>query len=136
VSTGGAFGAFRASGRAATFENPATTVRCPTPFVGLAPAVRAVTTDAPNDPRGAAARRRSAMSDSRGVFARNLSRAARRGPAGGPALADVGSGEGVSESADTTPYPVSRAVPMPRATANPPTRPTYRAAPTWSSEPG
>jgi hypothetical protein len=36
-------------------------------------------------------------------------------------------------SAEATPYPVRMAVPTPRATASPPTRPTYRAAPIASS---
>lgn len=36
-------------------------------------------------------------------------------------------------SAEATPYPVRMAVPTPRATASPPTRPIYRAAPIASS---
>jgi hypothetical protein len=39
----------------------------------------------------------------------------------------------VGGSADATPVPVKMATPTPRATASPPTRPTYLAAPTVSS---
>jgi hypothetical protein len=46
---------------------------------------------------------------------------------------DVDDGPAVSDSADATPYPVRTAVPTPRATASPPTRPIYRAAPIASS---
>jgi septal ring-binding cell division protein DamX len=37
------------------------------------------------------------------------------------------------DSAEATPYPVRMAMPTPRATASPPTRPMYRAAPITSS---
>jgi hypothetical protein len=42
------------------------------------------------------------------------------------------------DSAEATPYPVRMAAPTPRATASPPTRPIYRAAPiasSWDSRP-
>ncbi len=42
------------------------------------------------------------------------------------------------DSAEATPYPVRMAVPTPRATASPPTRPIYRAATiasSWTADP-
>jgi hypothetical protein len=48
-----------------------------------------------------------------------------------PLAGDVSDGGGfeVVSSAEATPYPVAIAVPMPNATASPPTRPMWAAAP-------
>jgi hypothetical protein len=51
-------------------------------------------------------------------------------PAGAVDSDDVDDEPAEAGSAEATPYPVRIAVPTPRATARPPTRPMYRAAPT------